>query len=217
MRYLLGLLFRLVPVLVVVAVVRALAAVLTPWSALAAAAGIGFASAVVGAVLLRTSEVGRVTWRNYLGGWLLPWGYVLGRGRLRGIVLVTTLVWIGLAAAVVCSGTVAPAGAPPVPPAPAPAPSNPWLLLVAWIVDGACLVFALGLLANTSRPSSSGRSLMKLCALLVGLMVGSGILHGMGQTSLATLVAGGPPLLIGVCYGGFLVTILVIGRNARWN
>jgi hypothetical protein len=33
----------------------------------------------------------------------------------------------------------------------------------------------------------------------------------------ALLIAGGPPLFIGVGYGLFVLVLLTAGKNARWN
>src|SRR4051812_19605995 len=45
-----------------------------PWPAVLTCSAGAAVGCVAGAVLLRTSGVGRVTWRNRLAGYLIPWG-----------------------------------------------------------------------------------------------------------------------------------------------
>jgi hypothetical protein len=70
--------YRLLPVAIVVAVTLGMRAVMSPWLAWLATIGGGALLAVVGALVLRTTKVGDMTWKNTLAGHLLPWGYHLG-------------------------------------------------------------------------------------------------------------------------------------------
>lgn len=222
MRWFWFALFRLLPAAVVVAIATGLARVLPLLGAWATTTAIGGALAVTGALVLRSARVGQITWRNRVAGLLLPWGYVLGRGKLPGIVLACTAIWSALAAAVLLSlaGTavVPNAGAAPTPVAPANGgSSSPWLLL-AWIVDGACLLYLLGMLTKYFAPHAQvTRSQLKLVLVLVVMIVGSIVLHLAGYAGPALLVAGGPVALVGGAYGLFLGVILLFGRNVRWN
>jgi hypothetical protein len=186
--------------------------------ALLTAALIGATLSITGALLLRGSAVGKVTWRNYTAGWLLPWGYTLGRGQLKGIALVSGSLWTLLAAgAIYVSTTATAADSSAAPGAPA-ASISAWWLLLAWVVDGGCLLYLLGQsLKNSLRGSSAGIRLRKLLLALVAMLVGSLVLQLFGYTGLAVLVAGGPPLVLGGTYGLFLLMLLCLGRNAHWN
>ncbi|MBL8738657.1 MAG: hypothetical protein JNL12_19670 [Planctomycetes bacterium] len=220
MRWFWFVFYRVLPVAVVVALATGLARLMPLLAAWASTTAIGAAFAGTGALLLRSAQVGTVTWRNRVAGFLLPWGYVLGRGKLPGIVLACTAIWSALAAAVLLS-LAEPAPVAPTVPAPAAPVANassvPWLLL-AWIVTGVCLCYLLGLLTKHFEPRSQAtRTVLKLVLVLVLMIAGSVVLHLTGNSGLALLVAGGPPLLIGGGYGLFLVFILLMGRNARWN
>lgn len=214
--------FRLLPVAIVVAVATGFARVMPLTAAWACTAAVGAACAVTGALVLRSAQVGQISWRNRVAGLLLPWGYVLGRGKLLGIVIACTAIWSALAAAVLLS-LVAPeampnAGAAPVPTGPAATGApGPWLLL-AWIVDGACLCYLLGTLTKYFAPHAQvTRTQLKLVLVLVVMIAGSVVLHLTGHGGLALLVAGGPVAVIGGGYGLFLAVILLFGRNVRWN
>lgn len=220
MRWIRYALFRLLPVAEVFLVARGLAATMPLLLAWAVATAIGAVLAVLGALLLRSSVVGQITWRNRVAGLLLPWGDVLGRGKLPGIVLACTAIWSALAAAVLLS-LAEPAAVMPTTPSPtapgASASSVPWLLL-AWIVDGACLCYLLGTLTKYFAPHAQvTRAQLKLVLVLVVMIVGSVVLQQTGNGGLALLVAGGPTLLVGGGYGLFVVFIVLMGRNARWN
>lgn len=219
--YYLYLLRRALSVILPLLVGWALIQSLPCWLALLTAALLAAALSLAGALLLHNCAVGQITWRNRLAGWLLPWGYTLGRGQLKGIALVSGTVWTLLAAGAIfatmvtpSTATVAVQGAPPA----ATVPMSAWWLLLAWIVDGGCVLYLLGLtLKNSLRGSSSGATVRKLLFALGAMLVSSLALQLGGYTGLAVLIAGGPPLVIGGFYGLFVLAMLTFGRNARWN
>lgn len=195
--------------------------VLSPWLAVAAAAAIALGTCGLGALLLRSTALGTITWRNHVGGWLLPWGYTLGRGKLPGITAACATIWTLLATCSILAraSSAAPAATLPTTAAAAPtATTMPWLLVLAWVVDGAALLYLLQTLLTKFGPGSrAGASLWRFVAAITALLVGSVLLHVFGHTGLATLVAGGPPLLVGGFYGLWILAMLTLGRNARWN
>jgi len=190
-----------------------------PWSALGTAALLAVVLSSIGILVLQRSKVGQMTWHNHLAGWLLPWGYGLARGKLVGIGAVSAVVFTAIAGAVILVTTMtarAPA-AVPVATGATPAAALSWLLVVAWMVDGAALLHLVSVLSKSSAGSSSARTLWKLSAVLMALLGGSIALLLAGHPSAALWVAGGPPLVIGVCYGLFVLLMVTVGRNARWN
>lgn len=177
------------------------------WAAVSAIA------CVLGAVLLRTSPVGRVSWQNRTASYLVPWGVRIGGGRLWPILVVSWLVWLCVLG-----------GAAVLTPGPGADPLTVWEIAMrvglgaAWVIDGLALGHVLATLRqHYSAGSRSGRTLSTISAVIVGLMAGSLLLCLFGLTPLALLVAGGPPLLIGGGYGLFLAAVLLFGRGARWN
>jgi len=50
-----------------------LAAEFGPWPAVLTCAAVAAVACAIGAILLRTSTIGQVTWRNSLAGYLIPW------------------------------------------------------------------------------------------------------------------------------------------------
>ena len=222
MKYLVYYLRQLFLIAVPLATGYWLLEVLSPWLAVAAAAAIALGTSGLGALLLRSSAVGTITWRNYVGGWLLPWGYALGRGQLPGITAACASIWTLLATSSIVARATSAAPIATLPATAATAtpaePTMPWLLVVAWVVVGAALLYLLQTVLTKFGPGSRERaSLWRFITALTALLAGSVLLHLFGHTSLATLVAGGPPLLVGGFYGLWILVILTLGRNARWN
>lgn len=189
------------------------------------AAGFAGALAVVlptaGALLLRTLQVGRMDWRNYAAGWLMPFGYALGRGKLVPMAAWCVVIWFALAACGVLLAQPAIA-APPAPADPTGAtvaPSWPWPALVAgWLVLGTAFLHLFTTLRKNFSPGSrQGRSLLKVMAVVVGLVAASVALHVCGFTGTAALVALGPPGALGTLFGLWFLLLITFGRNARWN
>lgn len=179
-----------------------------PWPAVLGCVAIAALVAAVGLLLLSRTRVGELSWRNRLGGLLLPWGYRFG-GRLTTIVPVSWLVWSLLAVAtVLCTRPPDPVGA-----APGAAPEVAglsYLLLLAWVADGGLLLYTLG-------HRSASRSLRRFQWSLGALIAVSVVLLCSGHSVLATLLAGGPILLLGLWFGGYTGLMLLSGKHTRWN
>ncbi|MBK9386759.1 MAG: hypothetical protein IPN34_18245 [Planctomycetes bacterium] len=189
--------------------------------ALLAALALAIALPALGALTLSSVRSEALTWKNYVGGYLLPWGYALGRGKLVGIALVCGCCWLFLFAIGIAAEHLA---APTAPTAPAPVESSAapafarWLLVGGWLVDGIALLYLVGTLRkNFTLSSSSGRSLLKLMAFVTGLIVGSTVLASLGYVGTAALVAAGPALALGAFYAVWIGLLLTVGRNTRWN
>lgn len=205
-------LWQFVLVAVAAAVCSWLVSQFGPLTSGAAWAAVALVACGVGAILLRTSPVGRVGWQNRVAGYLVPWGARIGGGRLWPIPVVSWVVWMTVWA-----------GAAVLTP-PETVPLTGWEIATriglgaAWAIDGLALGHLLATVRQHFSPASrSGRSLLTISAVIVGLVAGSLLLHLLGLTAFALLVAGGPPLLIGGGYGLFLLVLLTFGRGGRWN
>ena len=190
----------------VAAVAYGLTAEFGPWPAFLTCAAVSAVACVTGAILLRTSGVGRVTWRYRLAGYLIPWGWRLNRGKLWPLPVISWAVWTavcGVAALL------------------RPVPDQPSLgvrsaLLAAWVIDAAAIVYLLGTIAQTT-PGSRVGSLWKLVAAIAGLIGASAGLYLGGQTTAALTVADGPPAAIGGGFGLVVLILATVSRNTRWN
>lgn len=195
-------------IVAVAAATYLLAAELGPWPAAIAGAAAAAVACTTGAALLRTSAVGRVTWRNRLASYLIPWGWRLNRGRLWPVVVTSWAVWTAVGVAAVLLRPTGPTEPVPV--------GTRVALFAAWAVDGAAMVYLLGTVAQAT-PGSRVGGLWKMVAVATGVI---GVSVGLYLTGLATvaLVAGsGPPLAVGGGIGLFVLFFATAGRNTRWN
>lgn len=184
------------------------------------------ASAVVaglGALLLKTSTTGQITWKNWAAGCLMPWGYKLGQGRLGWIIVLSWIVWslIGVAVVVQQAVSTAPPTTPTTAPSDVPSAFWSWMLFAAWAGNGAALLYLLGTIGNNFKLSStSGKSLLKIMVLLITVTAGSVVLHFNGYTRSAAMLAAGPLLFVGLILGVFVSIIAIAtlsGKPIRWN
>lgn len=199
---------------------------LGPWKALCWWVG-GMALICAGiALAIRGQEAGRITPLNYLMGYILQWGYRLSNGQLSGIAAISWGIWVLLGAAAIVAAqlhvNVNAAGSL--------AAAAEWrgpgmvvfsLLAISWIVDGGALLFLL----QTFMTSQDGTRLLASAAPVMGglllILLTSIALATLWRSPLAAyaalIVAGGPPLLVGIGYGVFVLIIVVSGGHARWN
>ena len=188
----------------VAAAAYGLAAELGPSPALLACAAVSAVACVAGAFLLRTSGVGRITWKNRLAGYLIPWGCRLNRGKLWPLPVISWAVWTAVCgAAVLLRRDQPPLGMRAA-------------LVAAWLIDAAALVYLLGTISQ-STPGSRVGSLWKLVAVLTGVLCASVGLYLGGQATAALIVGGGPPAVIGGGFGVVLLIFATVGRNTRSN
>jgi hypothetical protein len=197
---------------------------LGPWKGLAAFA-LSMGVLCVGiALVVHHQPPQKITLANYLMGFILPWGYRLARGKLRPIVLTSWTIWvlIGLAIVLAVNARIAAGAISTSPPNSSPR-SATWMtfLALAWLIDGGVLLRCIGLLGTSTNRAHMSRSLAPLIAFLIAILATSITLITLSTSptaaSLALLIAGGPPLLVGLGYGLFVLVMLTAGRNARWN
>lgn len=174
--------------------------------------------------LLQTVETGEMSWKNYLAGIPLRWGYGLSGGTLWKLVLGSWVIWsligVGFGFALGQPLSAAPTPAPAEIAAAGTASGGLWSLVLfgSWLLLGAATLFVLGvLLKNFQVSSSSGQQLLVILLILGSIFGVSLWLNSNGHTRAAALVAGGPIALVAGFYGVFMIVILTVGRNARWN
>jgi hypothetical protein len=188
-------------------------------AALAAAHAAQFRTAVLGwlvlsavtcalsALALASQPLGVPTFAGRIGSLFVRWGFAAGHGRLAPAVAISWLVWAVLGAALISAIRYR---------------SDPQqeLIILAWTVDILGLMHLTGI-ALARRSSSMNRNLLPVAGVLVVMLAVSSVLwfgaKFPGGRHLALLVAGGPPLFIGVGYGLFLLVMVTVGRGARWN
>ncbi len=171
-------------------------------------AGVAALACGTGMALLRTSAVGRVTWRNRAAGYLIPWGWRLNRGRLWPVPVISWLVWMAVGTAVILLR-------------PGQAEETPAIgiragLSAAWVVDAAALMFVAGSIGQAT-PGSRVGSLWKLAGAVSVMIAASVGLYLADRPEAALLVGGGPPAVIGASTGLVVLVLMTVGRNTRWN
>lgn len=180
---------------------------------------VGMTVACAGAALLvRTAELGEITWKNRIAGVLLPWGYGLGAGKLPLIAMFSWIGWVLIGVAV--------ASQPGWPSLTRSEPGRPagawyWLLYAGWAINAAVIgLWVTTLVLSRKVGHANGQSLLKPTMLLIVATGASIALHVAGYTRSAALVAACPLLVVAVFVGAFIGLIVVaskLGKPVRWN
>jgi len=105
-------------------------------------------TSICGYWLLIQTAVNEVSWKNFVGGWLIPWGYTIAPNSLATIATISTLVWsalIGLGALVSLKTEQAVSDGPAFP----TTPITSVLLLTSWVIYGAALSFLIDQFSRT--------------------------------------------------------------------
>jgi hypothetical protein len=168
----------------------------------------GVASAL-GSWALSSQPVGQATLAGRLGYSIVHWGFRAGNGKLLAAALISSLVWVLVGWAVVLVLHYR-------------AEQMHALLVLAWLIDALAFLYVVGLLlARRGASGSFTTPLLAMAGILVGLIAVSLAVSSLGRSSdstrLALIVAGGPPLVISLGYGLFVVVTLAVGSRARWN
>lgn len=199
---------RVILVTAAAAACYGLAAVYDTWPGLLLWAGVTAVGCVLGAVLLRTSRIGEITWKNRAAGYLIPWGWRLNRGLLWPVPVISWLTWVAIGGgSVLLRPDVVDE---------APGAGVRIALFASWTIDAAALIFLLGTIRQAT-PGGRVRSLWKLVAVIAGLIGASVGLYLGGLPTAALVVGGGPPLLLSACLGLVVLLFSTVGRNTRWN
>lgn len=211
-----GYLTRIVSVVLAVLAARWLAHRFGVWPGVAAWSVFMGVGCGVAAWLLHTSGVGKISWKNRVAGVWIPWGAMLGCNQLWSLTLASWLVWSLIGASAIYQGTFAAIATATVPTTATHPHLVSALLFTAWVIDGALFLYVLGIAIKQAH-ARAHPALITILGILVALILGSVALLSAGHPILAALLAGGPPLTIGLAYGGFLLAVLTFGRNTRWN
>jgi hypothetical protein len=172
------------------------------WWALVAAIFCG-----LGTLAIARQPIGQPTAWGRLGSGVVHWGWRAGRGKLWPPVVISWVIWVLVGLAAVGLVRHRDDGFHQV-------------LILAWAVEVAALFYILGL--GLSKQFSTGflpPSLLGIAGSLILMVGASAWLASTGTPAakrLALMVAGGPPLIIAVTYGLFLLVTLAVGRG-RWN
>ncbi|MFT3785798.1 MAG: hypothetical protein QM770_06475 [Tepidisphaeraceae bacterium] len=187
-----------------------------PSVAVAVSSGIALVAVLIGCVLLKTSTISKITWKNQVAGFLMPWGWKFSNGQLPRAAVACTIIWTILAGVgVLLQHSItgrfpAAAGAAP--------PWTTYVLFAFWLIDGAAFVYTLGQwVRNFGLASHGGRSLLKVILFITLLLVLSAVCYFTGHPYLALLIAGGPPSALGAFFGGFVMLFVLGGKKMRWN
>ena len=171
-------------------------------------AGIAGAACGFGAGCLTLQPLATPTLFGAVGGSIVRWGYRVGGGRLIGAVAVSWLIWV-LAGGAVIAGIRLRSEIQSV------------LMILAWTVDLGILMYIIGVMLRNYGGGRVPMSLIKIAIAVIAMIVSSGVLwfHIATESArhTALLIAGGPPAFIGAGYGVFILFVLAMGKNARWN
>ena len=187
------------------------------WAAIAIGVIYATTTSTAGALLLWSTKVGQITWRNYLAGWLMPWGYRIVQ-KLASIAFVSGCVGLGLfTIGVIAERRALSTAASDIDHEAVSWPASVSLATI-WLVYGAAWMYVLGQYCRTSnRSQQSTTSFLKALGVVGGTLVASIVCHIAGQTWWALSIAGVPLLVISAFYGTVVIVILLSGKNARWN
>ena len=172
---------------------------------------------LLGVWLLNQVAEGELSWKNWLAGWLLPWGYRAFPSNLNGIGFVSAVVFFCLFAfgLFLSQGLGTRLRSEP---SNWTGPVGTWLLFGSWVANGLVLLFLLNQFTNY-RDLSDGPGIplvitMTIVALVIAISCGC---RHLGYPGWALLVSGGPLLTAIVLYGLFVAVILFSGTTTRWN
>lgn len=171
-------------------------------------AGISLVACVLGAIAIASQPLGQATLPGRFGSSVVKWGFRVTQGKLTGAAALSWLVWLVIGAAAITAGRVR-------------GDMGYRLILLAWVVDFGALCYILGVWLSNRGGGSGNPSLLLISAALVAMLgISAALWFGNGAPGArrtALMLAGGPPLVLGVGYGLFLLVVLTVGRNARWN
>ncbi len=179
---------------------------------IAAWAGIMLILCTTAALLVRSSAIGKITWKNRIAGYLIPWGHALRWGALVPIVITSWILWILIAIAVHLLTRDMPLHAN--------RPSIPPINLIGVLTFSCWFIFTWAILylvgnakSNFGFSSNSGQTMIMLVALLTAILIASATMRYIGNSTLSLLLTGIPLAIVLVIATIYLVAVLLLFRK----
>lgn len=183
------------------------AQVLTLPSAIAAFLATILGLALVGCLVLRTTAVQQITWRNRLAGRCLPFAQCMGGGTLAQVFVSSVLGSTAVGGFVFLFVWLGQRGTPP-----------PWPLAIAWGIDALTLLALATMQTRLYRHSAPSRKVGRWLFLFVVLQIGSStMLHLSDRSWLAAAVAALPQLVLLVKTGLYFGVVIAAGSKSGWR
>lgn len=204
LRWLLGFVS---PLLLPVAAALGFARVLPLPSAIAAFLATMTGLALVGCLVLRTTAVQQITWRNHLAGRCLPFAQCMGGGTLAQVFVSSVLGSAAVGGFVFLFVWLGQRGAPP-----------PWPLAIAFGIDALTLLSLATMQTRLYRHSAPSRKVGRWLFLVVVLqIVISTMLHLSDRSWLAAAVAALPQLVLLLTTGLYFGVVMSAGSKSGWR
>lgn len=165
------------------------------------------ALALFGCVLLRTTAVQQITWRNRLASRCLPFAQHMGGGTLFQVFLSSVLGSAATGAFVFLFVWLGQRGAVP-----------PWYLAAAWGLDAVTLLALAVMQTRIYVHSAPSRKYGRWLFLFVVLQIAiSTMLHLSDRSWLAAAVAAVPQLVLLVSTGLYFGVVITAGSKSGWR
>ncbi|MBL9076585.1 MAG: hypothetical protein JNL08_03725 [Planctomycetes bacterium] len=177
-----------------------------PWAVPAFLVAVA-AVALVGCLVLRSTAVQQITWRNRVAGRCLPFAQCMGGGTLFQVYWSSVLGSTAVGGFVFLFVYLHQRAALP-----------PWPLAVAWGIDALTLLFLATTQTRLYRHSAptARRGRWFYLAVVLQIVV-STALHLAGHPWAATVVAAGPQIALLTPMALYMLAVLTAGSKARWR
>ena len=165
------------------------------------------ALATFGCLLLRTTAVQQITWRNRLASRCLPFAQHMGGGTLFQVLLSSVLGSAATGAFVFLFVWLEHRRALP-----------PWHLAAAWGLDAVTLLGLAVMQTRVYRHSAPSRQRGRwLFLFVVAQIVISTMLHLSDRSELATVVAALPQMVLLLTTGLYFGVVMAAGSRSGWR
>ena len=163
--------------------------------------------ALVGCLVLQTTAVQQITWRNHVAGRCLPFAQLMGGGTLFQVFLSSVLGSTAVGAFVFLFVWLDQRSALP-----------PWYLAAGWGLDALTLLALAVMQTRLYRHSAPSRKFGRWLFLFVVVqIVASTMLHVSGRSGLAATIAAVPQLLLLVKTGLYFGVVMAAGSKSGWR
>ena len=178
--------------------------------------GVAALLCVGGVLLIKSQPMGKATIAGRIGYQVAHFGFRAGQGTLFAVAWISWLVWVVVGSAVIWMTAD---GWQPMRTA----------MAAAWTVDVLAIFYVVGIqLANRPRriegvhtPMRLPQSVQKLVGVGMALVSVSLVLWWVPGTPAAQLaaltMAAAPIVVLGGGFGVFMLIVMTVGKNVRWN